>query len=215
TSSDVLKALFAGVRGGVNIKNAGNDGTAGNADDNNPALKAGSGCGTALDYNTDVTNMSSALITASSSASFSTRGQLAKVAKLSDGSEITQNTDAKKEEIIGKIVNLTKAGPLHDSIAIIVLAQAIRDVGGGVAVYRDLDQNGVIGNANETLLGDDINGDGDASDTSIPETIANCIYGTYDPYADEVMAEHKIVTIVQRDPSTGKWRIQKQYYLDD
>ena len=217
TNSSVLKALIANVYAGVNIENNGDDGIAGNSDDDNPGLQ-GAG-GNALDYNTDVTHIADEIkaTTTSGTFQFTTRGEIAKIANLSDGSEVTQNTDAKKEEIIGKLVNLTKAAPLEldGEIYIIAIAQAIRDIGGGATISRDMDQDGVIGNADETVLGDDINGDGDALDHSISETISGCTFGTYDQYADEIIAEQKVVAIVYRDPSTARWKIKKMYYLDD
>ncbi len=45
------------------------------------------------------------------------------------GGNLNQNTDAKKEEIVGKFINLTKATEAN-LFTIVVVAQAIRDVGG-------------------------------------------------------------------------------------
>lgn len=210
SNQNVVKALLAYTRTGVPLPNNGSDGIGGNADDNAPGSKNN---GTVLDYNTDVTNMASA-ITGSSDRLFKTRGQIVKVAKLSDGSEITQNTDILKEEIIGKMINLAKASS-SDTINIIALAQSIRDVGGNVTIKKDLDNNGSIGMASEVALGSDINGDNDAADTNISETISNCTYGTYDQYADEILAEQKILVSVYKNPVTGKWKIIKYMYIEE
>ena len=116
---------------------------------------------------------------------------------------------------MGVFVNLTKCGGTSNLIAIIGFAQTIRDVGDNATVRVDLDGDGSIGNADETSCGFDINGDGDALDTTIPETVTGCAYGTYDQYADEILAEQKVLAIVYRNPNTGKWRIIKYEYIDE
>ena len=45
------------------------------------------------------------------------------------GGNLNQNTNAKKEEIVGKFVNLTRATEVN-LFTIIAVAQAIRDIGG-------------------------------------------------------------------------------------
>jgi hypothetical protein len=215
TNSRVLRALLAGIRYDVPALNNGPDGVNGTADDNSPGDP---NSGTALDFNTAVTNLA-ADIEGSINSPFPTRAHVVKVASLTDGSEITQDSDALKEEIICKFINLTKKGASSSTITIIALAQAIKDIGDGITIHKDLDQNGVIGTANEDFdtggLGDDINGDGDTDDTSISETISGCAYGTYDQYADEIMAEQKVMATVYRDPTTGRWRIIRYEYLED
>lgn len=211
TNLRVLRALLAGIRYGIIFPNDGPDGSNGTADDDSPG---DTNSGTVLDYNSDVTNLAAA-IEGSTGRPFATRAHVAKVSELFNGSEITQSDDALKEEIIGKFINLTKKGTSSDTITIIALAQSIRDIGNGITIYKDLDQDGTIGTADETTFEEDINGDGDTSDTSIPETISNCTFGTYDQYADEIMAEQKVMATVYRDPTTGKWRIIRFEYLED
>lgn len=200
TNESILRALLAAIRVGVTMSAPG---------DSPGSLSSG----TELDYNTDVTNMASS-ITGSADNPFTTRAHVVKVSKLSDGSEITQDTDAKKEEVIGKFVNLTEAG-FSNTITIIAIAQAIKDVGDGVTISKDLDGDGTVGSASEVVCGYDINGDGDASDTGISETVSVCAFATYDQYADEILAEQKILAIVYRNPSTGKWTILRYEYLEN
>ncbi|MCX6983257.1 MAG: hypothetical protein NT118_00710 [Lentisphaerae bacterium] len=130
-----------------------------------------------------------------------------------------QSTDREREEIIGKTINLTTVAP-SGYFSIIIIAQSIKDVGGGITVRKDLDMNGAIGTADETSLGADINGDGDATDTSdasggLSETISNCAFGQYDRNADEIMAEQKIRADVYRDPVTGKYTIIRMKYVEE
>ncbi|HBC88042.1 MAG TPA: hypothetical protein DCZ94_13920 [Lentisphaeria bacterium] len=212
STDSVLKALIAKIRAGVPWKNNGSDGTSGTADDNSPGSRNN---GTELTYNTNVTNIASA-ISGSAYRQFKTRGQIVKVSKLSDGTEATQTKNATKEEIIGKFINLTKATSIDDTIVIIALAQAIKDVGDGKTISKDLDANGTIGSADEATatVKYDINGDGDITDT-ISETFSNCQYGTYNQYADEILAEQKVLAVVSRNPVSGKWKIIKFMYLED
>ncbi|MCK4982410.1 MAG: hypothetical protein KAS17_05775, partial [Victivallaceae bacterium] len=85
--------------------------------------------------------------------------------------------DAVREELIGKIINLTKIGGKVDDFLIIILAQTIKDIGGTIYKYS----------ADETQSG----------------TLA-CTLGTFDAvinltnpeqsiYFDEITAEQKIV----------------------
>ncbi|MFA6293677.1 MAG: hypothetical protein WC637_17955, partial [Victivallales bacterium] len=149
-SVDVLKALLGYVRVGVALPNNGTDGTPGNADDGNPGLRAGAGSGTLLDYNSDVTNIATAINTGTGVKPYKTRAQLARQTNLygltgASASGINQNTKAEKDEIIGKIINLTKAGA-SDTVTVIAIAQSIRDVGAtaGITINKDLNQNGTV-----------------------------------------------------------------------
>jgi len=155
-----------------------------------------------------------------------TRAQIAGVASLSNGTitGVTQNTDAKKEAIISKFVNLTKVGS-SDTFTIIAIGQAIRDVGtpttasGGITIKKDLDNNGTIGTATETTTTSSSLAFGDISGIypapTITETISDCRIGKYDKYADEILSEQKIIATVYKDSTTGTWRIVRLDYLGD
>jgi hypothetical protein len=205
----VLRALIAKIRVGVPLPNNGSDNSSGTADDNSPGSKNN---GTELSYATNVANIASAIVN-SGARPFKTRAQIVNVAKLWNGTEATQATDAAKEEIIGKFINLTKAAAPEDTIVIIVLAQTIKDVGDSVVIRKDIDGNGIIGTADENTANVDFNGNGDKTDY-IPEIIT-CQYGVYNQFADEILAEQKVMAIVYRNPVTGKWRTVKYKYLED
>lgn len=146
---------------------------------------------------------------------FYSRGCLAEVTRLSDGVTCgTQSNDRQKEEIIGKVINLTGIST-SDYFTIIVLAQTIKDIGGGITIRKDLDMNGTIGTASEAVLHSDINGNNNATDTGISETITNCAFGAYDQYADEILAEQKIKAEIYRDPDTKKIKILRYEYIEE
>ncbi len=229
---DVLKALLGYVRVGVALTNNGTDGTPGTADDGNPGLRSGTGSGTLLDYNSDVTNIATAINTGTGVKPYKTRAQLARLTNLygltgASASGINQNTKAKKDEIIGKIINLTKAGA-SDTVTVIAIAQSIRDVGAtaGITIRKDLNQNGTISNATtESMQGDNIakiavgyrdNNNVDMA-PSIPDfyETKSCTLGKYDIGMDEILAEQKIMATVYRESATGKWMILRYEYLEE
>jgi len=121
----------------------------------------------------------------------------------------TFDTSAKREEIIGKFINLT--GTTSNTYRIIILAQSIKDVG-GATLSKDLNYDGKI---NATGATDTYDADGDAivSDT-IDETESTTL-GTYDQMFDEITAEQKIAVDLAYDSSNNKWLILKYEYLDD
>jgi len=152
---------------------------------------------------------------------YKTRGQVATTITqaLSSGARFTQTTDALKEEVIGKFINLTKATP--DTVTLIVIAQTLKDVGGGITINKDLDRDGNIGGviteSGYDIDGKDSNNDGDYTNDPLPndcEIITNCQFGQYDQYADEILAEQKIMAIVIYDQTTQKWRILRYEYLE-
>jgi hypothetical protein len=145
---------------------------------------------------------------------FFSRGCLADVTRLSDETCGTQSNDRQKEEIIGKVINLTGISA-SDYFTIIVLAQTIKDIGGGITISKDLDMNGTIGTASEVVLHSDINGNNNATDTGISETITNCAFGAYDQYADEILAEQKIKAEIYRNPDTKKITILRYEYIEE
>jgi hypothetical protein len=175
-----------------------------------PYLTPGTG-GTAL---TDADVIAIVNDIKSKSSTFKTRSNVARAATLRNRSG--QTTDRTKEEIIGKIINLTTVAPTG-YFTIIIMAQSIKDIGPGI-FYKDLDMNGICtptSKASEVALGADINGDGDMTDTDISEKIDSAGFGKYTQYADEIMAEQKIRADVYRDPITKKCTIIKMEYLEE
>ncbi|MCF6176985.1 MAG: hypothetical protein L3J71_14590 [Victivallaceae bacterium] len=113
---------------------------------------------------------------------------------LSSGVLGYQKNDAAREEIIGKIVNLVEAGKKTEYFKLLVLAQAINDVGGSngnsiklTKLFKDKSRYlfdaklGQFDVAVKTVDGED-------------DTI----------YADEIVAEQKISVLVHRNQVTGK-----------
>ncbi len=114
---------------------------------------------------------------------------------LSEGvCEITQDTDAKQEELIGKFINITDVGGKNNYFYVIIVAQAIKDVGGP-----------------STGSGINITKGGlDSSGHRFTNTLT-CKLGTFeyshdsvrniDYYFDEITGEQKIKLLVFADPS--------------
>lgn len=109
----------------------------------------------------------------------------------STGGNLQQTNDAKKEELVGKFINLTKATEAN-LFTIVAIGQAIKDIG-GVTIYKDL------------------NGDGDTNDAGEQISTAR---GRFDINADEIIATQKIMATVQRSSSGDTFRIQKFQYID-
>jgi len=113
--------------------------------------------------------------------------------------DLDRDTDATQEEIIGKFINLTQASGASNVFHIIVVVQTIKDTGSTVG-------NGIT-------ISKDTNHDGDISDEN--ETVLNCKIGTYDPYADKILATQKAFVTVVRDPIDYTLRIKRFEYLDE
>jgi hypothetical protein len=194
---DILNALLGGIKVGQV-----------------PSTWAG---GTELTYTSSTTGEVPTLANAifgSSERPFLTRAQVAKVGALSDASLVAaQTTDATKEEVIGKFINLTKT-ELAEEFMIIVLAQSIKDVG-GVTMSKDLNNDGSIGD-NETDTYD-ADGDGSVVDT-IDEKDVLTNYRTYNPMFDEILSEQKILVRVKYDATAAagsRWRITRYEYIEE
>ncbi len=147
------------------------------------------------------------------------RAELASIAELSSSSfeqygsaDVSLDNDAKKEEIIGKIVNLTE-NVKDDYFTVVAMAQSIKDIGGGVAINNDLNYNGAI-DSSFSESGRDIDGDGETNTTGLSETTTNCQFGVYDQFADQILATQKVVAQIYRDPNTGACTILKFEYYD-
>lgn len=216
-SIDSLRALLGYIRYGVPMPNA---------DSSKPGSLSN---GTELTYATHVTDMANA-INGSPDRPFLTRAMVAKTGALFnfDGTGAIQNTDAKKEEIIGKFINLTKAN-IADEFTVICLAQTIKDVGSsggsGITITKDLNGDGSVTGANFDGTASDPgyywNGSAKTFAAALPgpglvdESIANCKLGKYDLGADEILAEQKIMAVIRRNQSTLKWEIIKYEYADE
>ena len=249
-AGDVAKALIYGMRCGVPLPNNGADGVAGNADDNDAAPPP------IADTNwTETTFYGSTLLDKTKAAEVAilagaisgnnslTRARVANATGLSDGNgsagKINQNTDAKKEEIIGKFINLTKSEiPSSDDLRLIVIAQTIKDVGGplgtDIIISKDLNFDGSIADPyldlainNHYNLGYLFDADlnGVANDTSAPiariphvyEKNTHCQLGKYDPGIDEITGQQKILVRLKYDstaPAGSKLKIIKYEYVE-
>jgi hypothetical protein len=122
------------------------------------------------------------------------------------------STDAEQEEIAGKFINLCKAGTSDTTIGtsakIIVLAQAIKDIG-GVKLSKDLNYDGVIdANATDKY---DANGNTKNNDT-INEKDVLTTFGIYDPMFDEIISSTKIIGVIKLDG--GKWVLNRYMYSE-
>ena len=119
----------------------------------------------------------------------------------------------KKEEIIGKFINLCKAGTedttIGTSAKIIVLAQAIKDIG-GVKLSKDLNYDGAIG----TSVVDKYDADGDGDTTDSVNEERDTTVGIYDPMFDEIISSMRMIGIIELNPSTNKWELKRYLYTE-
>jgi hypothetical protein len=161
--------------------------------------------------------------------SLSSRCELADISALKDGScGLTQDNDAKQEELIGKIINLTSVATAEgggggtDHIQAVVLVQVIKDLGGyaslkaggnpntsadyvpqEVTIFRDIDGNGLIDD-NKTKFkeaGFDLDG--------MNFTLKNLTSTTYDTLDGLSISVKSKLTESYTDP------INKKITLDD
>jgi hypothetical protein len=169
-----------------------------------------------------------------------TRASIANVPALSDKSIIAaQTTKAAQDEIIGKFINLTKTS-LSDQFTIVAIAQTIKDVGGRgvqtITIAKDINADGKIDNTSVQygILYNPTTGIGDPSNwywnpttasatntgctpavgAVFNESISTCKIGQYDLGADEILAEQKVLCVVKKDPTTGKWSIVSYQYCE-
>lgn len=116
---------------------------------------------------------------------------------LSSGVVGYQNNDAAKEEVIGKFINLIEAGKKTEYFKLLVIAQAIEDIGGInnnslkiTKYFKDessYEFNAKLGQFDVKTK--KIDGENDTV------------------YADNILAEQKISVLVHRNPATGKCSI--------
>jgi hypothetical protein len=159
--------------------------------------------GTQVAIGTNLDKLIVGITTRLNNANYITRAEVANaqtgtVYDLIDGTcGIVQNTDAKQEELIGKFINLTDVSGQTEYFTIIIIAQAIKDVGGdGV----DMD-----------VFKKDSSG---ATNVRIPCRLGRFDYdSTYNLYADEITGEQKIKILVHRD-GTGACKIISYEYVE-
>ncbi len=158
---------------------------------------------------------------------FKSRSCIADVSALSDnspgGGVLAQDNDRKKEEIIGKIVNITTVR--QNIFTVLILAQAITDVGGpddgsaDITITKDLDFSGDIADVTEDgfdIDGDDSDNDGDTTNDTLGSIeSADTRLGRYDMYFDEISAEQKILAVLYRDAYTNEIKILHYEFLEN
>ncbi len=161
------------------------------------------------------------IIDAQAAATFKTRAQLLlQVNELYGGSTaktpsgIDMDNDIKKEEIIGKFINLTKGSLFEDTVPIVVIAQAIRDTGSisGMAMKKDFNLDGDTTDAGYN--GDNLHAFYGITG-GVNETNNSVKLGYYDIGFDEIVGESKILAFVSIDPLTKKTVILKMIYMDN
>ena len=152
---------------------------------------------------TDATVLSS-LVTAitTRTGNYQTRAAVAGVAKLYDGTCGTpQGTDALKEELIGKFINLTDVSGKSQYFYVILLAQAIKDIGGPSSGTSATDIIISKKKSDDTVI-------------SIPTRL-----GQFDCdaanniYADEIVGEQKIKALIFMEPVTNKCKILSYEFM--
>lgn len=144
------------------------------------------------------------------------------IEKSPDGStDLT--TDAQQEQLIGRTIGLTTADTTPDSATVIVLAQSIKDMGGGAVVYPDWDSNGstegaILTNAGKLKTGyysysesSDNVSDPNLFSSSLRKNYSNdpitTQFGQYDNGADRITGETRLVGRLLYDRAQGKWKI--------
>ena len=153
----------------------------------------GAAVGTAITDPAKLTALFTAI--AAKTANYPTRAAVANVAALFDGTCGTvQGTDALKEELIGKFINLTDISGKSQYFYVILLAQAIKDIGTPASAATGL-----------TIIKKDTAGN--------PVTFNNVRMGAFQKpvespagsgnyvYADEVIGEQKIKVLIFMEPS--------------
>ena len=138
--------------------------------------------------------------------------------KLFDGTlGIEQKTDANKEQLIGRIIQLTKASTNYDVARLVVIAQSIKDVGGNVDIYVDRDEDGDVTDSPEAEAAKKNSGYwkyGDSKDVSaifgdIPslDNKVTAKKGRYDNGADRITGTAKMTAYLLYDNVTQKWKL--------
>lgn len=172
--------------------------------------------GTKLNYkSTDVNTLCSAIKTfydnSANPENRLTRASVVSQLLLSTTStpDLTSPTDAQQEELIGKVVNLTKIAGTDGDFTIIILAQTIKDVGGDGSDI-DIARTSADGLATHTVscrLGrfDLVASDGNPATTLDSDWKKNL-------YGDEITGEQKIM--VKGNISNGTLTIKSFQYIE-
>lgn len=161
----------------------------------NPGSQSGTEFTTSTDFITQLATQRATL----TYKTFLHRSQMA-AALSAAATNAGATTDAQKEALIGKIVNLTKAAEPPNEIRVMIIAQTIRDIGGSTAI-----------NITKTKV------DGSSTVTK------GCTLGTFDfdnsttpyTYFDEITGEQKLFAIVARDPATNKFTIKRLEFINE
>lgn len=130
---------------------------------------------------------------------------------------IAAANDAEQEELLGKFINLTTVKGSTPGTKYIIIAQAIKDIGGTSAdlnLSKDLNVDGQLQDtATDTY---DADGDGNTTET-IDEKEVGTRLGRYDSMFDEILSEQKILVELYFDDTVGvkKWKIVRIEYLED
>ena len=141
--------------------------------------------------------------------------------KLFDGSlGIEQKTDANKEQLIGRIIQLTKASTNYDVARLVVIAQSIKDVGdasGNVEIYVDRDEDGDVTDTPDAEAAKKNSGywkygankDVQAIFGNIPglDNKVMAKKGRYDNGADRITGTVKMTAYLLYDKVTQKWKL--------
>ena len=114
---------------------------------------------------------------------------------------ITQNTDARQEELIGKFINLTDVGGKNNYFYVIVVAQAIKDVGGPSSGAADITIRKK--KSDGTLI-------------TIPARLGQFDCDSANNiYIDEITGEQKVRLLVFADPSdSNKCKILSYEFIE-
>lgn len=135
---------------------------------------------------------------------FLTRAHLINVAEFLSTTYITDNSDARREELIGKATLFLDAQPIPSTYRVITVAQSFRDVVGDGA------------DISITYLQDD----------GTTATKSTCRLGQYDHGADQILSETKVMATINRAYLCGDdfisspidkwvWNTLKYQYLED
>ncbi len=196
-STDVLRALFADIYIGSGYSA--------------PGAQTGTKIAADGAPNTFATSFAG-YVTGAPNGAYKLRSEVIKIANLSGNTPVTRTTDAEREELIGKFINLTTTAPTNQ-FTVFAIAQSIKDVGAG-KISKDLNRDGSI-DSSITESGVDINGDGKTDTSGIQEKDITSTLGVYDQYVDQILSEQKIMATLERDNTTGKIKIIRYEYIEE
>jgi len=153
------------------------------------------GAGTVLTA-ANVTDLTDYILAANGTlggSAWPSRGGIANVASLSDGTVVAQANDREKEELIGKLVNILTVRPNY--FTIIATAQAVKDMSTDVSNVAAASRPGTWSKYYDT----------DANWATDAATDKWC----------NILAEQKIMAVVHRDALTNDYNIERIEYLEE